>query len=373
MAVDDVLQKDKREHGRGPRTFRPAVTRGALWYAGWILLNTAAIPAAGLAATPLAVLLAWLADLGASVGLRPAVNPAALQMPGFVIGLALSLGAAQAVLLRRRLPRAKHWFAVTAAGVLAGGLIVGLPVVGYALGQGWDGFGIAAAVLQAVGLAVGLAQWLYLRRCAARAAWIILVDVLAALSILLGGRTFTSLAELTVFFLPGAVTGLGLWALLRQPHHGELPPEQGVESTAKRRRPRLALIILGAAALVPVFFGCLWAYAAAQIASAKSGGIYPTAEEAVVAKNSESWGGAQVVRIENVHAEQNDRNAQPHVWFGGATVILDRVPAGFNRAYTVSGSYYIRVRDGWVLMPEGAFPEFVGWVMELYHLEGVGQ
>ncbi len=371
MLYNNLIKKDNGEPGRNPRSFRTTVMRGALGYIGWILLNTAAIPAAGLAATPLAVLLAWLTDFGAKAGLWPAVKTAALEMPGFVIGLALSLGAAQSLLLRRRLPRPGLWFAVTAAGMLAGGLLVGVPVLWYAVGQGWDGFWIAAAVLLSAGLVVGLAQWLYLRNCAAHASWIILVDVLAATSVLLGGRTITSLAELMVFLLPGAFTGLGLWVLLRRSRQGVLPLVEKAKGPA--RQPRLVFVVLGAAALVPLFFGCLWAYAAAQIASAKSGGVYPTVEEAVVAKNSEGWGSARVISIENVHAAQNDPHAQPHVWFGGATVTLDRIPAGFNRAYSVSGSYYIRVREGWVMMPESAFPEFVGWVMSLYHLEGAGQ
>jgi hypothetical protein len=29
------------------------------------------------------------------------------------------------------------------------------------------------------------------------------------------------------------------------------------------------------------------------------------------------------------------------------------------------------VREGWVHVSEGAFPTFIGWVMELYNLEGV--
>jgi hypothetical protein len=30
----------------------------------------------------------------------------------------------------------------------------------------------------------------------------------------------------------------------------------------------------------------------------------------------------------------------------------------------------MHVRDGWVHLSEGAFPEFIGWVMELYGQEG---
>jgi hypothetical protein len=122
--------------------------------------------------------------------------------------------------------------------------------------------------------------------------------------------------------------------------------------------------------LIPLFFGCLWVYAASQLALAKNDGIYPTVEEAVIAINSKGWGGAKVIRIEDVHTGPNHFDgSQPHVWFGGATVHYDRIPQGGRRDWDLAGSFYIHVRDGWVFVPEGAFPEFVGWVMELYHME----
>jgi hypothetical protein len=34
-----------------------------------------------------------------------------------------------------------------------------------------------------------------------------------------------------------------------------------------------------------------------------------------------------------------------------------------DRDYYDTGSFYLRVRDGWVHVPEGAFPEFIGFVM----------
>jgi len=102
-------------------------------------------------------------------------------------------------------------------------------------------------------------------------------------------------------------------------------------------------------------FLCIWIYAASQLALAKNEGIYSTVEEAVVIKNSQGWGGAEVVRLEDVRASVNQHDgSQPHVWFGG-------------------GSYYLHVKEGWVLVPEGAFPEFIGWVMELYGMEGVDE
>jgi hypothetical protein len=129
------------------------------------------------------------------------------------------------------------------------------------------------------------------------------------------------------------------------------------------------------AALVPLFFVCSWVYAVSQLALAKNAGVYPTVEQAIIANNSQGWGDAEVVSIEGVRAGPNRPDAQPHVWFGTAYVTLDKVPRGYDSDHDhyMSGSYYIHVKEGWVLVSEGAFPEFIGWVMELYNMEGVNR
>jgi len=52
---------------------------------------------------------------------------------------------------------------------------------------------------------------------------------------------------------------------------------------------------------------------------------------------------------------------------------MDQAPEGNDLDYYQSGSYYIHVKEGWVFVGEGAFPEFIGWVMELYNMEGVNR
>jgi hypothetical protein len=373
MILEDQTQKDAGRRGGEMSTPTPAGTPGVLWFIRWTLLTTAAIPAALIAGSPLTVVYLWLINLGVKAGLWPAVQISTLQLPGFVTGLALALAAGQSYLLRNFLPRAWLWFTATAAGVLLGGLAIGLILGRSTAVQNWDPVWISIAVLLPVGLALGLAQWLYLRRFLPNAFWIIIVDILAAGSILLAGRSFTSLAELMILLLPGAITGAGLWLLLG--HSQSLTPAR-VRTPAVRERgrrfPRLAWLGVGLIALVPLFFACSWIFAASQLAMAKSEGIYPTVEEAVIGRNSGGWGGARVVSIENVRASPNRGDGgQPHVWFGYATIQLDRVPTGYDKTVYSSGSFYLRVREGWVHVPEGAFPEFIGWVMELYNMEGV--
>ena len=371
MVTEDQLQKE----GGGMPVLRPAGTPGALWFTGWTLLTTAAIPVAMITTPMLAALFVGLINLGVEAGFWSSAKIFPAEGLGFLISLALALSLVQWYLLRNFLPRARLWFPVTGAGILLGGLITGLVLLG-SYAQNWDPFLIMAALLLSVGLVLGLAQWLYLRRFLPNALWIIFIDFLAAGSILVAGRTYTSLAELAVFILPGAITGLGLLLLLghTQPWRSS-PVQMNASREEDRRLPRLTRVGLRLAALVPLFFVCIWVYAASQLALAKNSGVYPTVEQAIIANNSQGFGGAEVIRVENIQAGQNRRDSQPHVWFGSATVYLDKVPLGYSSDHDhyMSGSYYIHVKEGWVPVGEGAFPEFIGWVMELYNMEGVNR
>ena len=370
MVPQDQHQKETSGGLGGLQLLRPAGAPGALWFTGWTLLTTAAIPAALIAAPPLAVILMWVNNLGVKAGFWASAQTFPSAAFGFLIGFTLVLSFVQWVLLRGFLPWAFLWFLATCAGMLLGGLVAGLAILGTSA-INWDPYWILAALLLPVGLSLGVAQWLILRRFLPNAFLIIFVDVLAAGSILVAGRTYTSLVELGVLALPGAITGLGLWLLLNQAKSKlSSPVQMKAKQEGGRSLPRLARVGLGLAMLIPLFFGCSWAYAASQLAMAKNAGVYPTVEQAILARSG-GFGGAQVVRIENVRAEPNRRDAQPHVWFGGATVYLDRVPEGHTLDYYHTGSFYIHVKDGWVFVGEGAFPEFIGWVMELYHMEGV--
>jgi hypothetical protein len=373
MIPEDQLQEDAGDRGGGIAPLQPAGAPGVLWLATWTLLMTAVIPVTFIAMAPLAVLFMWLINLGVSIGLWPAAQQSTVELFGTLFGFALVLASVQWYLLRRFLPKARLWFLVTGAGVLLGALVVGLSL-GRSSTESWDPIWIMAVALLPFGLTLGLAQWLHLRRFLPNAFWIILIDVLAAGSILLAGGAITSAVELMVLLLPGAITGLGLLLLLSQ-SYSKMPSQVQIKARREnnRRLPRVGRVGLGLAALVPLFFVCSWVYAASQLALAKNEGVYPTVEQAVIANNSRGFGGAEVVRIENVHAAPNSRTAQPHVWFGGATVYLDRVPAGRTWDHYSAGSFYIHVRQGWVPMPEGAFPGFIGWVMELYNMEGVNQ
>jgi hypothetical protein len=352
-----------------------AATPSWRWVLGWVLLITAAFPAALLAASPIAAALLGLIDIGVKAGFWASYRGDLLIGMGFIISYALLVATIQSYLMRNYLPRPGWMFAATGAGLILGGLIAGLGIA-WVSAANWDPAWGRVILFLPVGLILGFAQWLYLRRFLPNALWIILIDALAAVSFLLTGPTITSLLELAeILFLPGIITGVGLWLLLMQPRDSLLPlPPAKVPQEKIRKLPRLARIGLGLAAAVPLFFLFIYVYAVSQLALAKNNGVYPTVEDAIVAMNSRGWGDAKVLKIENVHAGPNQRDgSQPYLWFGGAEVYLDRVPQGGNRTQYSSGSYYMHVSEGWILLPEGSFPEFIGRVMELYGLEGVGR
>jgi hypothetical protein len=368
VVPDDQLQKDVGAGGGGIPALRPAGPPGALWVTGWTLLTAAAIPAAMIATAPLAVVFIWLINLGVTADFWPTVL-------GFLTGFALVLASAQWYLLRRFLPRAWLWFVATGAGVLLGGLAVALSLGRYPV-QGWDPLWMMAAVLLPFGLVLGLAQWLYLRRFLPNAFWIIFIDVLAAGSILLAGRSFTSLAELMVLLLPGAITGLGLWLLLSQSHPKVLSPGRIEASREKSRRlPRLALLGLGVVALVPLFFACSWVYTASQLALAKNDGVYSTPEEGMRVLAQKSHSPDSRVKILSAGPNSFD-GSQPHIWYVIAEVRASSRADGSDMGSNgcdAPGSFFIQTKEGWVHVSEGAFPEFIGIWMRVYGWAGEGQ
>ncbi len=344
------------------------------WILRWVALTTLAIPAALLLMVPFAATLMPIFNLGVGAGIIYSYDPDILRAIGLIISFSLTLATTQWLLLRNYLPNARGWFLATGTGLLIGGILIGagtFVLSGVKVEQSW---GTAIALLL-VGCTLGVAQWLILRRVLPNAFWIVIIDIAAACSLLLAGRSITNILELLIILiLPGGITGMGVWFLIRKSQTKEGAVNLESPAVIRKRSFPATRIGLGLVALIPMFFVCIWIYAASQLALAKNEGIYSTVEEAVIHKNSQGWGGAEVIKLEDVRASVNQHDgSQPHVWFGGARVYLDRVPQGWNRTEYSAGSYFLHVKEGWVHVPEGAFPEFIGWVMELYGLEGVDE
>lgn len=362
-------------HSWGTMQPQPVQVPGLHWLPAWALLTTLAIPISWLLSGPLAAALLLFLELF----LKPMVSAPSildgsiLRALGFLAALAMTIAICQWLLLRPYLPFAGWWILVTGLGWLMAGLLYAAAIT-LSLGQDFLSNAGLLLVFALLGAAVGLAQWLFLRRVIPRAGWWVLVNALGFASIAVVGRSFNSFLELAVLLLPGIISGTGLWLLMRQAPHSPVGQTRSPQIPARRPLRRRLLwagfVLLALASLVTV--GPL-VYAKSQLALAKRGGIYATPKEAVLANLNRDLGDAQIVRLEGLYVTPSWPDGRlPHVWFGGAMVWLDRVPAGYHRDNYSAGSYYIRVEEGWIHVPEGAFPGFIGRMMELYNLEGAG-
>ena len=139
----------------------------------------------------------WLAVTAFGWILGAVLLPALAPVVGGLV-----VGSLQWVVLRQRLPQAGWWVLASAAGwVLGWALVAALvpPELGFLTGI-------------VLGAAMGILQWLFLRRQFYRAGWWIAISVLAwtaGLSLLTG--------PLLVGAVAGAVSGIALELLMRYP------------------------------------------------------------------------------------------------------------------------------------------------------------
>jgi hypothetical protein len=172
--------------------------------------------------------------------------------------------------------------------------------------------------------------------------------------------------------LPNLILGVALWLLLHRAA-ASTPDVVPQPTTPRPARHRWRVAALGLLLLVPLLTAGPWVYAKAQLELAKQDGIYPSPAAGFRA-SAAAVEGAELLEIRDlVSGPSRDDGRLPHVGFAMGRAYYDRPPAGWNKDYVSGGSYYIRVRGGWVHMREGAFPPLVGRIMEIYHLEGAGE
>lgn len=358
-------------YGQSWQQLRPAVVNapGWPWIAGWTLLSSAMLPLAWFLMPLLSVIYLSLLDLLPGVG--PASDLGTLLGTVTALGLATAFG--QWLLLRRHLSGAGWWMPLTIIGWLTAGLLIFalVPLVdARLLGPG--------VVLVVVGGCVGLAQWLLLRRLPSGGRWWLPVTLLATGAILAAGQSFESIMEGLAFLaLPFFVTGAFLWLLLQRAPEPAAAVGLNVEDPHAQRVPsvrpgRVRLLVLAMLVLIPLLFAGPWSYAVARLEMAKREGVYASPEEAVRTRAA-AVEGVEVENLQMTYSGPNDHDGElPHVWFAGASVTYNRPHPYTGRRYVSMGSFYLRVEEGWVHVPEGAFPTLIGRLMEIYHLEGVG-
>ena len=135
---------------------------------------------------------------------------------------------------------------------------------------------------------------------------------------------------------------------------------------------RCLIIALGGVLIVGV---CSWIYTTTQLRIARSKGVYASAEQGMLAMVDEHYPADRDVKI--LYAGTNSFDGrQPHIWYVIAEVHASSRADGSELGHNgcdAPGLFYLQTKEGWVFVPEGAFPEFIGFWMKVFDLAGEGQ
>lgn len=135
---------------------------------------------------------------------------------------------------------------------------------------------------------------------------------------------------------------------------------------------RLLLFVLG---MVIASAALSWVYSSVQLSIAHSKGVYETAEQGMLALVDKGYASDRQVKI--LYAGTNSLDgSKPYIWYVIAEVHASARADGSNLSENgcdAPGSVFLQTKDGWVYMPEGAFPGFIGFWMGLFDMAGPGQ
>jgi hypothetical protein len=135
---------------------------------------------------------------------------------------------------------------------------------------------------------------------------------------------------------------------------------------------RFVLAILGMS-LICVAAG--WGWTSTQLDKARTQGVYSSPEAGMLGWAEKVYSADREVKI--MSAGPNSlRGYQPQVWYViaeiHASTRYDGSKLGANGC-DAPGLFFVETKEGWVYMPEGAFPEIVGFWMKLFGWAGQGQ
>lgn len=134
----------------------------------------------------------------------------------------------------------------------------------------------------------------------------------------------------------------------------------------------VAVLPLAIVQFAPVLAGAAWLHMLAVLEKGKREGVYATPEDGMRDLVTRSWTDIEKVEIEHAGPNAFD-GSNPHVWFVVAKVWAAKRADGTpisQRGYESAGSFFLRVKDGWVHVAEGQFPELVGHCMRLFGYSG---
>jgi hypothetical protein len=184
------------------------------FYPSWIILTFLCVPIAFfLDLAILRIIIRFVGDFVYVNGVRH-ITEDYLAMYIFIPIVGLLTGVLQYGLLRRYLPRMGWWVLATTGGWLLGVFLIVIP--------GWlnwtDGSLNLDFAFIAMGLAIGVGQWLLLRRRLPRASWWIGANVMGwgLLGFITVDNTIGQFGLFSLGFLPACVTAAMLAMLMNQ-------------------------------------------------------------------------------------------------------------------------------------------------------------
>jgi hypothetical protein len=135
---------------------------------------------------------------------------------------------------------------------------------------------------------------------------------------------------------------------------------------------RLVLATLG---ISTICVASAWIYTAVQLNIARAKGVYSSPEEGMIAYAEKYYTADRKVKI--LHAGTNSFDGtKPHIWYViaeiRASARVDGSALGHNGC-DAPGSFFLQTKEGWVYLPEGAFPGFIGFWMDVFGWAGEGQ
>ncbi len=308
-----------------------------------------------------------------------------VQLPALLLGFAVVMGTLQSLLIHKYLRHGMSWGIVTGLGCIVAALLGYLVwLIAERLDFLENELALAGIIFVIFGGTIGLFQYLVLRKVVAKAFWWIVASTIGYSSlILLVLQPVIPIPVITIFgflfliTLPASITGVVLFLLLRQTEATtSFPDETNVSpviGSRTKRRQKSVWIAAGVLALMLFFLVAPLVWTVGQLTLAKADGIYATPEEAMTTLLLNDSGDYEIEQIDILGSEPNFRDGRlPHVWFVMVNIYAEYRSDGKStapRGYYSGGSFFIKVEDGLVHVPEGAYPGVMGRVMAWYGLE----
>jgi hypothetical protein len=135
---------------------------------------------------------------------------------------------------------------------------------------------------------------------------------------------------------------------------------------------RQLMIAVGILSAIVLFS---WIYTTLQLNHASSDGVFDSAELAMQVLIDKGYAPDHDVKI--LYAGTNSFDgSKPYIWYVIAEVRASSRADGSSlnkNGCDAPGSFFLQTKEGWVHMPEGAFPVLIGFWMDAFDLAGPGQ